>query len=241
MESVRGTTQAFPGFHLRRQEGGRQWRQLPFWQLAAALISRKMVWKPQAAASWRVHLLQALSLDQLLWGLLCSWWCHLWSVFHVWDAVFNNNLWKVQNWLLKKASFICHRKSVKLMRYWLDPDMSDTWRMVKVIDQVVKRMLNLCFQLNFSSFSFPSLFYSGFKEWDCRLIALWTNYLTAKGHLTHSLPHVTSLNPTPDDGLQWCTSALMEAQSYFPFPGPSFLLIITPFVSGFRGGRLNQR
>lgn len=185
MESVRGTTRAFPGFHLRQQEGGRQC-QLPFWQLAAALISRKMVWKPQAAASWRVHLLQALSLDQLLWGLLCSWWCHLWNVFHVWDAVFNNNLWKAQNWLLKKASFICHRKSVKLMRYWLDPDMLDTWRMVKVIDQVVKRMLNLCFQLNFSSFSFPSLFYSGFKEWDCRLIALWTNYLTAKGS-SHSL------------------------------------------------------
>lgn len=48
--------------------------------------------------------------------------CHHWSVFHsMCDVVLNINLWKVWNRLLKKASIICHRKSVKLVKYWLDP------------------------------------------------------------------------------------------------------------------------
>lgn len=81
------------------------------------------------------------------------------------------------------------------------------------IDQFLKRMFNLSFQLYFSSFLFPSLFYSGFNEWDCRLIALWTNYLTAKGS-SHSLSlHVTSIKPTPDEGLQWCTSCRTDRGS----------------------------
>lgn len=121
--------------------------------------------------------------------------CHHWSVFHSKrDVVWNMNVWKQATeesfYYLSETICVTDELPTGSIQIYIHtscrtPHIKDTLLMASrtelTIDQFWKDDVFSLVPALFLLRSFSSLVYSSFNEWHCRLIALWTNYLTAKG------------------------------------------------------------